>query len=231
MPKEDKIYRLVVGTFDEKKNETKWHDVEEFDDFDKAQKEFRKYVIEQLKYSDDEFDKVWETPRLDVELLMGETLLNWAGVYARGNKADVDDASVDTASGWTETEIQDLASTEALAEKRVFKDKYGHVITEDELYDEFKQLQAEEPDKYDYSFEQYIKNVTGENGTLSVVETVKDAKKKRDFAVFGMNDRGFKKMLTHGFESWEEAQEWIDGYDGRFIDGNDEVWLLGVSEL
>lgn len=26
MPKEDKIYRLVVGTFDEKKNETKWHD-------------------------------------------------------------------------------------------------------------------------------------------------------------------------------------------------------------
>lgn len=231
MPKEDKIYRLVVGTFDEKKNETKWHDVEEFDDFDKAQKEFRKYVIEQLKYSDDEFDKVWETPRLDIELLMGETLLNWAGVYARGNKADVDDASVDTASGWTETEIQDLASTEALAEKRVFKDKYGHVITEDELYDEFKQLQAEEPDKYDYSFEQYIKNVTGENGTLSVVETVKDAKKKRDFAVFGMNDRGFKKMLTHGFESWEEAQEWIDGYDGRFIDGNDEVWLLGVSEL
>lgn len=231
MPKEDKVYRLVVGTFDEKKNETKWHDVEEFDDFDKAQKEFRKYVIEQLKYSDDEFDKVWETPRLDIELLMGETLLNWAGVYARGNKADVDDTSVDTGSGWLETEMQDFASTEELAEKRVFKDKYGHVIKEDELYDEFKQLQAEDPDKYDYSFEQYIKNVTGENGSLTLVEMVKDAKKKRDFAVFGMNDRGFKKMLTHGFESWEEAQEWADGYDGRFIDGNDEVWLLGVSEL
>lgn len=203
----------------------------EFDDFDKAQKEFRKYVIEQLKYSDDEFDKVWETPRLDIELLMGETLLNWAGVYARGNKADVDDASVDTGSGWLETETRDFASTEELAEKRVFKDKYGHVIKEDELFDEFKQLQAEEPDKYDYSFEQYVENVTGENGSLTLVETVKDAKKKRDFAVFGMNDRGFKKMLTHGFESWEEAQEWIDGYDGHFIDGNDEVWLLGVSEL
>lgn len=38
-------------------------------------------------------------------------------------------------------------------------------------------------------------------------------------------------MLTHGFESREEAQEWVDGYDGRFIDGNDEVWSLGVSEL
>lgn len=89
MPKEDKVYRLAVGIFDEKKNETNWHDVEEFDDFDKAQKEFRKYVGEQLKYSDDEFDKVWKTPRLDIELLMGDTLLNWVGVYARGNKADV----------------------------------------------------------------------------------------------------------------------------------------------
>lgn len=73
--------------------------------------------------------------------------------------------------------------------------------------------------------------MTGKNGSLTVVKTVTDAKKKRDFAVFGMNDKGFKKMLTHGFESWKEAQKWVDGYDGRFIDGNDEVWSLGVSEL
>lgn len=231
MPKEDKVYRLVVGTFDEKKNETKWHDVEEFDDFDKAQKEFRKYVGEQLKYSDDEFDKVWKTPRLDIELLVGDTLLNWVGVYARGNKADIGDAWVDIGSGWLETETQDFVSAEELADKRVFKDEYGHIITEDELYSEFKELQAEQPEEYDYSFEKYVENVTGKDGTLTVLKMVKDAKKKRDFAVFGMNDKGFKKMLTHGFESWEEAQKWADGYDGRFIDGNDEVWSLGVSEL
>lgn len=231
MPKEDKVYRLVVGTFDEKKNETKWHDVEEFNDFDKAQKEFRKYVSEQLKYNDDEFDKVWKTPRLDIELLVGDTLLNWAGVYARGNKAKIGDVWINIGSGWLESETQDFVSAEELADKRVFKDKYGHIITEDELYDEFKQLQAEQPEEYDYSFEEYIRNVTGENGSLTVVEMVKDAKKKRDFAVFGMNDKGFKKMLTHGFESWEEAQKWVDGYDGRFIDGNDEVWSLSVSEV
>lgn len=231
MPKEDKVYRLVVGTFDEKKNETKWHDVEEFDDFDKAQKEFRKYVSEQLKYNDDEFDKVWKTPRLDIELLVGDTLLNWAGVYARGNKAKIGDVWINIGSGWLESETQDFVSAEELADKRVFIDEYGHIITEDELYDEFKQLQAEQPDEYDYSFEEYIKNVTDKNGSLTVVRTVTDAKKKRDFAVFGMNDKGFKKMLTHGFESWDEAQKWADGYDGRFIDGNDEVWSLGVSEL
>ena len=231
MPKEDKVYRLVVGTFDEKKNETKWHDVEEFNDFDKAQKEFRKYVSEQLKYNDDEFDKVWKTPRLDIELLVGDTLLNWAGVYARGNKAKIGDVWINIGSGWLESETQDFVAAEELADKRLFKDEYGHIITEDELYDEFKELRAEQPEKYDYSFEEYIKNVTGENGSLTVVKTVTDAQKKRDFAVFGMNDKGFKKMLTHGFESWEEAQKWADGYDGRFIDGNDEVWSLGVSEV
>lgn len=230
MPKEDKVYRLAVGIFDEKKNETNWHDVEEFDDFDKAQKEFRKYVSEQLKYSDEEFDKVWKTPRLDIELLMGDTLLNWVGVYARGNKADVEDAWVNIGSGWLETETQDFVSAEELADKRVFKDKYGHVVTEDELYDEFKELKAEEPEKYNYSFEEYVDKVTGKNGSLTLVKMVTDAK-KRDFAVFGINDKGFKKMLTHGFESWEEAQKWVDGYDGHFIDGNDEEWLLGVSEL
>lgn len=231
MPKEDKVYRLAVGIFDEKKNETNWHDVEEFDDFDKAQKEFRKYVSEQLKYSDDEFDKVWKTPRLDIELLVGDTLLNWVGVYARGNKADIGDAWVGIDSGWLETETQEFVPAEELADKRVFKDEFGHIITEDELYSEFKELQAEQPEEYAYSFEEYVENVTGKDGTLTVLKMVKDAKKKRDFAVFGMNDKGFKKMLTHGFESWEEAQEWADGYDGRFIDGNDEVWSLGVSEL
>lgn len=231
MPKEDKVYRLVAGTFDEKKNETKWHNVEEFNDFDKAQKEFRKYVSEQLKYNDDEFDKVWKTPRLDIELLVGDTLLNWAGVYARGNKAKIGDAWINLGSGWLESETQDFVSAEELADKRLFKDEYGHIITEDELYDEFNQLRAEQPEEYDYSFEEYIKNVTGKNGSLTVVKMVTDAKKKRDFAVFGMNDKGFKKMLTHGFESWEEAQKWVDGYDGRFIDGNDEAWSLGVSEL
>lgn len=143
MPKEDKVYRLVVGTFDEKKNETKWHDVEEFNDFDKAQKEFRKYVSEQLKYNDDEFDKVWKTPRLDIELLVGDTLLNWAGVYARGNKAKIGDVWINIGSGWLESETQDFVSAEELADKRLFKDEYGHIITEDELYDEFKELRAE----------------------------------------------------------------------------------------
>lgn len=231
MPKEDKVYRLVVGTFDEKKNETKWHDVEEFDDFDKAQKEFRKYVGEQLKYNDDEFDKVWKTPRLDIELLVGDTLLNWAGVYARGNKAKIGDAWINSGSGWLKSDIQEFVSSEELVDKRVFIDEYGHIITEDELYDEFKQLQAEQPEEYDYPFEGYIRNVTGKNGSLTLVEMMTDPKKKHDFAVFGMNDKGFKKMLTHGFESWEEAQKWVDGYDGRFIDGNDEVWSLSVSEV
>ena len=48
-----------------------------------AYKEFKKYVNTQLKYTDEELKKVWDTGRLDIELRQGNKLLNWVGIYSR----------------------------------------------------------------------------------------------------------------------------------------------------
>ena len=39
-------------------------------------------------------------------------------------------------------------------------------VTEKELRQEFEQLKREQPEEYDYTFEQYIQNCTSKNGTL-----------------------------------------------------------------
>lgn len=50
---------------------------------------------------------------------------------------------------------------------RLFKDEQGHLITEQELRQEFGLLKLIDPDSYDYSFENYIRNCTDKNGTLT----------------------------------------------------------------
>ena len=50
---------------------------------------------------------------------------------------------------------------------RLFKDEQGNLITEGMLRDEFALLKITQPDEYDYSFENHIRNCTGKNGTLT----------------------------------------------------------------
>ena len=45
----------------------------------------------------------------------------------------------------------------------------GETITETQLKEEFKTLQAEQPEVYNYSFTRYILDCTGKNGTLKEV--------------------------------------------------------------
>ena len=81
MPNMSKQYQLILGTFID--NEFIWHDVDSFDDLEDAYRGFKKYVNAQLKYTDEELVKVWNTGRLDVELRRGNKLLNWVSIYAR----------------------------------------------------------------------------------------------------------------------------------------------------
>lgn len=81
MPNMSKQYQLILGTFID--NEFVWHDVDSYDTIEEAYREFKKYVNAQLKYTDEELVKVWNTGRLDVELRRGNRLLNWVGIYAR----------------------------------------------------------------------------------------------------------------------------------------------------
>ena len=42
-------------------------------------------------------------------------------------------------------------------------------VTEKELRQQFEQLKREQPEEYDYTFEQYVQNCTSKNGTLEEV--------------------------------------------------------------
>lgn len=77
----DDKYRVYLGTFDN--NEFTWYEVESYKDLHDAYVGFKKYVNTQLKYTDEELKKVWDTGRLDIELMQGTKLLNWVGIYSR----------------------------------------------------------------------------------------------------------------------------------------------------
>lgn len=159
MPNMDKQYQLILGTFID--NKFVWHDVDSFDDIEVAYREFKKYVDSQLKYSDEELLKVWNTGRLDVELRRGNKLLNWVGIYARevAKEAKEDEDE--------EADVKDGRVRDALPDGRLFRDERGELVTEAELRAEFEQLKADQGAEYDYSFEDYVRHCTGRHGTLT----------------------------------------------------------------
>lgn len=159
MPNMDKQYQLILGTFID--NKFVWHDVDSFDDIEVAYREFKKYVNSQLKYSDEELLKVWNTGRLDVELRRGNKLLNWVGIYARevAQEAKEDEDE--------EADVKDGRVRDAVSDGRLFKDERGEIVTEAELRAEFDRMEADQgPNGFNYSFEEYVKYKTGRHGNL-----------------------------------------------------------------
>lgn len=56
---------------------------------------------------------------------------------------------------------------------RKFKDiETGCIISEEALAQEFDDLRTDDPNEYDYSFEQYIRNCTAKNGFLKEIENL-----------------------------------------------------------
>lgn len=75
------VFEIYLGTFID--NAFTWYSIKKFKDLKSAYKEFKNYVNTQLKYTDEELQKVWDTGRLDIELRQGSRLLNWVGIYSR----------------------------------------------------------------------------------------------------------------------------------------------------
>lgn len=52
---------------------------------------------------------------------------------------------------------------------KVYQDESGRLITIGQLYDEFQELRAIDPETYDYEFERYIEHCTSADGALTEV--------------------------------------------------------------
>nr|DAJ55435.1 MAG TPA: hypothetical protein [Caudoviricetes sp.] len=195
MPKMDKQYQLILGTFID--NKFVWHDVDSYDDIEVAYREFKKYVNSQLKYSDEELLKVWNTGRLDVELRRGNKLLNWVGIYAREVAQEAKEDEDDQA------DVKDGRVRDAVSDGRVFEDEDGRLVTEKQLREEFEQMEADQgPSGFNYSFEEYVKYKTGRHGTLTQVRDAKEDSKM-----------GYKEMQARKREKFFKAIGKAD--DGR----------------
>jgi putative methionine-R-sulfoxide reductase with GAF domain len=72
---------LWLGTFEGEK--FVWKKLNTFENFDKAYNAYKKFIKEQLEYTDQELLKIWKSPRLDIELKQGDKLINWVGIYCR----------------------------------------------------------------------------------------------------------------------------------------------------
>lgn len=54
--------------------------------------------------------------------------------------------------------------------RKFFDNETREIITEKQLFAEFTALQKDDPETYDYSFSDYIRNCTDKNGTLTEIK-------------------------------------------------------------
>ena len=101
MPNKEEI-AIYIGTFDPKKNKTIWkkHSVH------KTQKEgyiaFKDLCKKYASYTYEELMEIFESPRLDVELIKGEFtkenrkgLIKWFGIYEKDIEDEVEEEPKD----------------------------------------------------------------------------------------------------------------------------------------
>ncbi len=74
---------LYIGTFDEKKQDTKWKIIKTFKSKKEGYISFKDLCKKCAAYTYEELMEIYNSPRLDIELKEGDTLLKWMGIYEK----------------------------------------------------------------------------------------------------------------------------------------------------
>ena len=122
---------------------------------------------------------------------------------------------------------------------RKFRDlEFDIIVTEGELLRTFKHLQREQPDEYNYSFENYIRNCTDKNGTLEEIrEWVGNAKvvdSLADLPKIGERDK--YRGLCVSVELYDDEDDYVVYrvfyLDGKYIDKNVDIahWSYAIHK-
>ena len=108
---------------------------------------------------------------------------------------------------------------------RKFRDlEFDIIVTEEELLRTFKHLQREQPNEYNYSFENYIRNCTDKDGTLEEIrEWIGNAKvvdSLADLPKIGKRDK--YRGLCVSVELYDDQDNYaiyrVFFLDGKYID-------------
>ena len=234
-PKEKEPYVLYVGVIDIKDNSFNWFEVEKFEDLDKAYKKYKSFVIEQLKYSDEELQDIWGIGRLDIELKQGKKLINWVGIYSREVVEDEDGELVEIEQKESQEEPEILKTlTKVETEEENFKDEAAIVdcdkilsIIEDhlknnlskqvvvDLYHAPKNIEG----GYEYGSIKYAPKISKE-----IYETIEEIKHTYpQLKIEGVVDNGYKLVITQPIEECKKPclndaiDEVLLEYDGNKV--------------
>ena len=114
---------------------------------------------------------------------------------------------------------------------RKFRDlEFGIIVTEEELLKTFKHLQREQPDEYNYSFENYIRNRTDKDGTLEEIrQWVGNARiidQLADLPKIG--ERNKYRGLCVSVELYDDEDDYVI-YQVFFLDGEYLDWHSDIA--
>lgn len=98
-----KDFDILVGYF--VSDLFKWKKIKSFDSYASAVKEFKKFTTKHLNMSEKDLTKEWNSPRIDVEIMQGNKMLMWAGIYNSESKLDNKDKG--ESNPISETEVGD----------------------------------------------------------------------------------------------------------------------------
>ena len=125
---------------------------------------------------------------------------------------------------------------------RKFRDlEFDIIVTEEELLRTFKHLQREQPDEYNYSFENYIRNCVDKDGTLEEIrEWVGNAKvvdSLADLPKIGERDK--YRGLCVSVELYDDEDDYaiyrvffLAGLCGKYFDKDTDIacWEYAIHK-
>ena len=122
---------------------------------------------------------------------------------------------------------------------RKFRDlEFDIIVTEEELLRTFKHLQREQPDEYNYSFENYIRNCTDKDGTLEEIrEWIGNAKvidSLADLPKIGERDK--YRGLCVSVELYDDENNYaiyrVFFLDGKYLDKDVDIacWEYAIHK-
>ena len=125
---------------------------------------------------------------------------------------------------------------------RKFRDlEFDIVVTEEELLRTFKHLQREQPDEYNYSFENYIRNCVDKDGTLEEIrEWVGNAKVVNSLSELPkVGTRELYRGLCVSVELCDDQDDYaidrvyfLDGLYGKYFDKDTNIayWEYAIHK-
>lgn len=122
---------------------------------------------------------------------------------------------------------------------RKFRDlEFDIIVTEEELLRTFKHLQREQPDEYNYSFENYIRNCTDKDGTLSEIRqwvgNTRIIDSLADLPKIGERDK--YRGLCVSVELYEDQDDYaiyrVFYLDGKYIEKDVDIayWSYAIHK-